>query len=685
MAFVYKSEKNLGKEIPISEVGPGHYLPQGVSKKIKPSKAPFNSITFRDFNSKKDEVPGPGSYEYDDRYDKFQMSFDDRKKSPSFIQSIEVNQNQNENLDPFTIIINRESQKKSAFLSKERRFKEIVKPGDIPGPGFYEKHDPLLLIKNSIKTKKKKKTLIPEKSKITLMRYEKSPGSPNRLMTIPAKNCSYGYDIQTNGDIVMKDDPEKYIKLNGDLYDSVGPGSYETVRPQQWKKNIVSWDKFSKTSTDLRENKLNNSKENYNNSELNNKSNEYTIDSKQKGNDDNKKYQNYENLISSKNDMIIAKEKQKELKDKVLRHIKDKRQKLLDMRKEKNVDFDESKNLIQQDPGPGYYNTEMASTAFRKKEINEKFQTFGSSQLRFKETGFTLNETGPGPACYFKEDQRLEKIKLKKFLDRKVNFSANNAIQKEQILRDRTVYNENDNKIGLNGLLNKQKVLTEGSLPGPGWYETMSSSFNMRNVSNCGQFGSIQRRFNDGVFNDNIPGPGSYLGMTKNKGVTMTGTLHKLMSKNRKHHTDDERSRSPELRIGSKIKENNIKLSKEKPKEKAPSVGHYNSDILFSMGYKVAKNVNKFSSGNAPFNSIEKRFINFNKKTAAGTIGPGQYYKDKGKNDKAVNYSSSPPFNTSTERNNKFKEGDINNAGPGSYNLRSYFDWNKKSYNIQYI
>ena len=263
MAFVFKSDKILGKEIPTSELGPGQYLPQGIPKKLKPTKAPFNSITFRNSNTKKEEVPGPGSYEYDDRHDKFASIFNERSKKPQVgLRSIELNQN--ENLDPFTLIINREAQRESAFLSKERRFKELIKPGDNPGPGFYQNHDPLLLVKNSIKTKKKKQTKVPEKSKLALMRYEKTSGSPSRLITIPSKNFSYGYDIQPNGDIAMKEDPEKNIKFRGENNDTVGPGAYETLKPQLWKKNVVSWDKFNKTSIDLKENRLNNSRDFFN-------------------------------------------------------------------------------------------------------------------------------------------------------------------------------------------------------------------------------------------------------------------------------------------------------------------------------------------------------------------------------------------------------------------------------------
>ena len=158
------------------------------------------------------------------------------------------------------------------------------------------------------------------------------------------------------------------------------------------------------------------------------------------------------------------------------------------------------------------------------------------------------------------------------------------------------------------------------------------------------------------------------------------GNLHKLVSKNKKPLTEDEISRSPDLRIGALISDRGNKFSKER----IPSVGHYNSDILLSMGYKVAKNVNRFNTLSAPFNSIEKRFLNISKKNSTGTIGPGQYYKDKNRNDRDINYNNSPPFNTSSERNCELVENKYRN-GPGSYNTGSDFDWNKKTYNIQYI
>lgn len=728
MAFVYKSDRVLGKEnSPKTEIGPGQYLPQSSIKNLKPIKVPFISSTFRETKLKKDDVPGPGSYDYDDKYEKFASMFlENGSKSPSSLRSMELAGSGT--LDPFTIIINKENQKDIGFLTKEKRFKEPTSlVNDNPGPGKYQKHEPLLLVKNSIKAKKKKAPKPAEKGKLTLLRYDRSPGSPNRVSSIPSKFLSYGYDINEKGGLVMKDDPERHLKHKGELYDTVGPGSYDTVKPKQWFRNMVSWEKLSKTSREI------NKKENLNSQELLNSTiikdgahNSTMIDltgnvkagnlnksiittlpninnnSINVANSNTIPMRNNNNLLNSstsaglgfnsilpnstsmnlfgqKAESIILKEKQKIEKDKILKHIRDKRQKLLEIKAIKSGSEDEllNKHVKEQEPGPGYYNTEAVCTAFKKPFIPEKFQTFGSSSLRFQENqGFEI-----GPGSYFKDDQRMEKIKLKQFLDEKINFSLNQTKVREDLKKERAKNYES--RMGISGLVNKQKLRSDSSSPGPGWYESNANNFQKKLISNCGQFGSIQKRFAESNFTIETPGPGAYVGLPKSHTATISGTLHRLLVKPKKHKTDDE-GKKPDLTLFPK---NGEEEENRNEKNKLPSVGQYNSDILFSLGYKVAKNVNKFNNVNAPFNSVEKRFLNFNKKTGADNVGPGQYHKDKAMNMRNT-VSNSPPFNTSSDRtigNQVHNLYTIGNTGPGSYNLSSYFDWNKKSYNIQFI
>ena len=62
-------------------------------------------------------------------------------------------------------------------------------------------------------------------------------------------------------------------------------------------------------------------------------------------------------------------------------------------------------------------------------------------------------------------------------------------------------------------------------------------------------------------------------------------------------------------------------------------------------------------------------------------IGPGYYYHEKIK----TNLKQSPQF-YSHENESKKKWFDSNpNLGPGHYDLNNYFDWNKKSFNINFV
>lgn len=712
MAFVFKDDKKLGKEIPFSELGPGQYLPQDLPRNLKPAKVPFNSITFRETSLKKNNnSPGPGSYEYDEKYDNFAKLINKTKKSLTNFATFEVNGL--DDLDPFQIVINRETQKDPAFLTKEKRFKEVIKSNDNPGPGFYSSHDPNFIVKNSIRNNKDKaKNKFMEKSKLTLMRYDNSSGSPSRIISIPSKNISYGYDVLPNGEAFLKDDPEKNYKYKGELGDTVGPGSYETLPAKRWNKNMVTWEKLSRTSAEIKSN-ITNLHSSY--SQQENKDTKNIADNINKLNtinNGNNFYSSFikdknstqqDNFISTKNEIMMAKEKQREIKDKIFKQIKEKRQKLLEI-KNINTGTDDdliSKHVMHQDPGPGYYNIETASTCFKSRPMPEKYQTFGSNSLRFFDHG--ANELGPG--SYFKNDQRLEKIKLKKFLDEKVNYSQSLALQKEEIKKERLF--DNDSKLGINGLINRSKILIDGNIPGPGSYETICDNFNShkKGSSNFGQFGSIEKRFVDNVLTEPTPGPGSYISInfprnnyTSSNSSTIgggggsllsgTGNIYKLIRKQKKRKSDDERENSmspmsPNLSI--ELKKSNDKIKQRKKEKEIPDVGTYNSDIIFSMGYKNMKKINKYNSDKAPFCSMEKRFKNNEIKTAAIHLAPGHYYKEKSM---LVNNTSSisPPFNTSVDRLNENKlNKNINKNGPGMYNLNSYFDWNKKSYNIQFI
>ena len=93
--------------------------------------------------------------------------------------------------------------------------------------------------------------------------------------------------------------------------------------------------------------------------------------------------------------------------------------------------------------------------------------------------------------------------------------------------------------------------------------------------------------------------------------------------------------------------------------------------------------MNPYTSENMPFLSGAKRF-RLNKSYSSEDIGPGTYdlFK-KGAKTKKFN-SVIAPFSSNAERKPTYFK--LNNKlSPGQYELESYFDWNKKSFNAMFI
>ena len=108
----------------------------------------------------------------------------------------------------------------------------------------------------------------------------------------------------------------------------------------------------------------------------------------------------------------------------------------------------------------------------------------------------------------------------------------------------------------------------------------------------------------------------------------------------------------------------------------------YKNDINYNLNTIEYKNLKKSTSTNLKnvlFNRTiptSKNYLNYKKISPS----PGQYYKDKKYEIKQTN----PPFHSSSNKIFKFNFSKINNVGPGQYNKDSYFDWNKKSFNLSY-
>ena len=120
------------------------------------------------------------------------------------------------------------------------------------------------------------------------------------------------------------------------------------------------------------------------------------------------------------------------------------------------------------------------------------------------------------------------------------------------------------------------------------------------------------------------------------------------------------------------------------PKEEFsnPPVGLYNPNIISSMEYNVKSKINPYIDQKiVGFGVQDKKGDSLISKDNNRSVGPGRYYKSKIMDLK----QNSSPFNRSDKRfnyenmyNNKF-------PGPGSYEINSFDDWNKKSHNILFV
>lgn len=191
-------------------------------------------------------------------------------------------------------------------------------------------------------------------------------------------------------------------------------------------------------------------------------------------------------------------------------------------------------------------------------------------------------------------------------------------------------------------------------VPGPGLYNPDKSSKKNNFTTKTIFATSTKRETALGRKNDVNPGPGSYL----------------------------------EIKSEIKLNDASIKYKFSAPfkstkrqsvfvKENVPPVGTYNPDIITDIFYNNGKKAYKPSLINVPFSSLKKRF---EEKQFESIVGPGQYFREikENKNRDLV------PFKTGDKRFRSIQKQEIF-APVGTYNLNSHFDWNKKTFNINFL
>ena len=639
MAFVFKTERELDKIKSSSSLGPGEYLPLTEPRKYSVCKEPFLSST-KEHSQKINDVPGPGAYYHDDTLIKYLKNIQNEKISEQNDKVHLIAKGGSVELHPNT--------EKIGFNSKTKRFK-VWEGYDIsPGPGQYFS----TMSKKKDKASKLREEEFFSKQKIKIKKINEF----QRIPTIPSKVQEFGFDVLDNGSLIQKQNPDMYKTFTGEKGDTVGPGSYEIEKPSNWRRTGTEWSKlkverdFIKkaktpknsstclTSTNFSENNTY-TKNSFYVPTNNNSIKQYNLTSNETEANPN---------LSNKNKISqeISKTKNKTSEKNVFkcRILNCMRYNGKRLNKKETFESVINGNF----PGPGYYYDPFRTSSFFFKPTPEFKQFFGSRLERFTPNNTVQNNLGPGE--YFEKSMNKTSVGFAPFSSKTNRFYASFVPE---------------NKI---------------DLPGPGEYTLKSFTYKpnklkKNNVTSKAKFGSNEKRFADVINNKwkySIPGPGYYntdednkLDMNKKFTKTFYGkNIFNLINKT-----------NPLKRFS---------FRKKITKDKIPPIGTYNPDLIFSIDYnnkkKVFETKNSKSAFETTFNKKKKIKNKVDKNNV--NIGPGYYYHEK----KQTNLKPSPQFYSSHYNNSdKWFKNSNPNVGPGKYDISDYYEWNKKSFNINFI
>ena len=657
MAFVFRSKRNLKlSEIEPSNVYPGEYYRENqLIKDLDKQSSEFQSKTNRNLPLKKLDTPGPGSYEKNIIYYDIFSNFKKKKKTENIFDTVKSS------------VIPREVQKfiaknqAIAFNSRGGRFNyridELEKQKKIPGPGAYSPDTSMSLDNkklipnnekninnynlknnnndNNICINSNNNSSLIDNIYINNNRSHSTNDNSNKSKLIKKKiffksNCrtetipsknNLGYDIEQNGDKKLILNNNEINNISGNKNDSVGPGQYN-IQPN-WEKNIISWDKMRNDNDE----KYKIIKERKNLSPLTQLEKDYLLNSQ--------RFRS-QNISKSKTE---NNSKYNNSKSKLFNYFVNLRYEKIKNINDKKVN---NESIFDGSPGPGYYNPEDSNSQLDINFGNNKFKKhFNDKSPRFKTIAKENNDLGPGYYYNKTKPKQIEKPKYCK------GFTDNP--------------NAKDNLCALKISLKKEAY----KVPGPGSYEIEGNLIH-EDISNNENFGSNDRRFKNSVeiMND-YPGPGTY-----EKKDSFSQDKNNIKKKNiyTNYKTDLEL----------------IKELEKIPKEvfSTPPVGLYNPNIISSMEYNAKSKINPYIDEKfVGFGSQEKKGMSFISKENNKNIGPGRYYKNK----KLDMKQNSAPFNQSNKRFNYEQIYNNKLPGPGSYDINSFDDWNKKSHNILFV
>ena len=655
MAFVFRSKRDLKlSEVEPSNAYPGEYYNENqLIKDIDKQSSEFQSKTNRNIQIKKLDTPGPGSYEKNIIYYDIFSNLKKKKRTENIFDTVKSS------------VIPKEVQKfilknqAIAFNTRGGRFNyridELEKKKNIPGPGAYSPNTSMSLhnkkdanknsekninILNNINNNNDNNICINTNNNSSIInniynnnRSQSTNDNSNKSRLIKrTKSFNSNYRTETIpskinlGYDIDKNGEKKMITKENEL-NNINDNK-NSIGPGQynvqpnWEKNIISWNKMR--IDDDEKYKL--IKERKNLSPLTQLEKDYLMNS-----------QKFKTNIIPKTENTS---KYNNSKSKLFNYF-------MNLRYDKIKTFNDKKVsndfLFEGSPGPGYYSPE---DNYSQSEINfgyNKFKkNFDAKTPRFKTITKANNDLGPG---YYYNKTKPKKIEKPKYY---LGLIENP--------------NKEDNLCALKLSLAKENY----KVPGPGSYEVEGSLLH-EDISNNENFGSNDRRFkkNSEEKND-YPGPGAY--------------------ERKDSFSQDNKNNIKKKNIFTNYK-NDLELIKQLekvPKEvfTTPPVGLYNPNIISSMEYNAKSKINPYIDEKfVGFGSQEKKIMSFISKENNKNIGPGRYYKNK----KFDMKQNSAPFNQSDKRFNYDQIYNNRMPGPGSYDINSFDDWNKKSHNILFV
>ena len=630
MAFVFKAEREASNDKTKikTEIGPGEYLPQTEIRRFTVNKEPFLSSIKKE-SPKINDVPGPGAYYHDEVLIQYLKNIQNEKISEQNDKVHLIAKGGNIDLHPNT--------EKIGFNIKSKRFK-IPIDDKSPGPGHY-----FHIVKKKDKASKLREEELLSKQKIQIKKLNEF----QRIPTIPSKIQEYGFEILDNGSLIQKQNPDMYKTFSGEKGDTVGPGSYEIEKPNNWLKTGTEWSKMKVQRDFFKKNmKGKNISTNFSSTNYSDTGNNNTKNSFYSPNSTANNFQ--ENLMVSETSSIngdVKIKKKKPFDKDIFKCRIINCQKFNGKKIKKKETFE---TVIQGNyPGPGYYYDPFKTSSFHIKPTPEYKQFFGSKLERFyKSKGF---ENNIGPGEYFEKAMNKTSIGFAPFSTTAHRFYAS-FIPEEK-----------------------------SEIPGPGEY-TLKPFTNLPNgrktqsTSPKGKFGTNEKRFVD-ITNTKwkycVPGPGYY-----NPEEIKTHSFKPFTTFSKTKYFNFNKNRNIPIK---KLVLQNLQMTREN----SPPIGLYNPDMIYTIDYKNKKKVFETKNNKVAFQSsfdkskkpkiIEKNTVN---------IGPGYYYHEKVNK----NLKQSPQFYShENEAKKKWFGIDSPNVGPGQYDINNYFDWNKKSFNINFV